>query len=155
MSNKRLLILSCSAKKTGVKKCPAIDRYLSPSFYLVRKWLREKESEHIAIWIVSAFYGLIDFRKPIENYDVRLTPERANLLQPKLKQQVTILTKLYFGDSQPVEVFGHLPKEYTALIDDHLNWKKHLPVRYAAGKPGIKLQQLKEWLETDNGMDQS
>lgn len=90
---KRLLILSCSARKSDARFAPALERYQSPVYFLVRRYLRLHPENNLVIWILSAKYGLISSSKEIEHYDQCLTPQRAAELKEKLRWQFVGLSK--------------------------------------------------------------
>jgi hypothetical protein len=145
---KRLLILSCSARKSGSRVCRAIDRYLSPAFYLLRRHLRRNPDPNLVIWILSARYGLIGSKYRIETYDLAMTPDRARHLRKKISRQFKKLFTNNFGDDAPSEVFCHLPQNYRDALDEELlQLEKTTVVRFAGGSPGEKLRELKNWLE--------
>ena len=147
---KRLLILSCSARKTDAGLCRAIDRYQGPSFFVVRRWLRQNNLENTVIWIVSAKYGLIGTGKMTSHYDLALTPQRAAFLARTIRVQFQVLNKFSFEAAPPSSVFCHLPKNYRDAIDDYIS-SFPVKIEFAKGAPGEKLRQLKDWLEGNNG----
>ncbi|HVE56559.1 MAG TPA: hypothetical protein VNB22_07000 [Pyrinomonadaceae bacterium] len=147
-STKRLLILSCSARKTSDEQCAALDRYLSPAFYVVRRFLKNNPQNDVVIWIVSAKYGLIGANRLIEHYDQAMTPARAGELAGRIAEQFEDLNRAHFLQRAPVSVFCHLPKTYADALASQLNiFRKYSSVEAAQGRPGEKLQQLKNWLE--------
>jgi hypothetical protein len=78
----RLLILSCSQRKTLAKRrLPAIDRYDGPAFRVLRKYLREGPAEVPTVLILSAKYGLIECDRQIPWYDHRLSSASADSLR--------------------------------------------------------------------------
>lgn len=73
----RLLILACSAtKRQDDGYIPAIDRYNGPLWQTARCYLIDRSMLKVAV--LSARYGFIDARSPIENYDTRLTNALAD-----------------------------------------------------------------------------
>jgi hypothetical protein len=81
----RLLILSCSQRKTPLKRrLRAIDRYDGPAFQVLRKYLREDVDDSLTVLIVSAKYGLIESERKISLYDHRLSNALAERLRPKM-----------------------------------------------------------------------
>src|SRR5919109_2524824 len=81
---RRLLILSCTERKNDAPELlPAMFRYDGPAFYVLRKFLREKEevSKTLDVYIISAEYGFIRADFPITNYDRRMNLKRANELR--------------------------------------------------------------------------
>lgn len=149
---KRLLILSCSARKSDARVCNAIDRYNSPSFFLLRRYLKNNPENDLVIWILSARYGLIGSRFRIETYDTAMTPERAAQLGEKIGRQFQKLYGNNFEDRAPrivpSEVFCHLPRYYRDALAVQLETLGRIAeVKFAAGRPGEKLRDLKNWLE--------
>lgn len=72
----RLLILACSAtKRTREGWIPAIDRYDGPLWRTLRTIGPDRADTKVAV--LSARYGFIDSRSPIENYDTRLSTALA------------------------------------------------------------------------------
>lgn len=72
----RLLILACSAtKRSQPGWIPAIDRYDGPLWQTLRAIDPDRGDTKVAV--LSARYGFIDSRSPIENYDTRLTTALA------------------------------------------------------------------------------
>lgn len=72
----RLLILSCSAtKRDDPGWIPAIERYDGPLWQTVRAV--DPDRQRIKVAVLSARYGFLDARAPVENYDTRLTADLA------------------------------------------------------------------------------
>lgn len=72
----RLLILACSAtKRRDAGWIDAIDRYDGPLWQTVRAVRPDRI--RIKVAVLSARYGFLDSRSPIEDYDARLTPDLA------------------------------------------------------------------------------
>lgn len=72
----RLLILACSAtKRRDAGWIDAIDRYDGPLWQTVRAVKPDRMRTKVAV--LSARYGFLDSRSPIEDYDARLTPDLA------------------------------------------------------------------------------
>ena len=73
----RLLILACSAtKREDGGYMPAIDRYDGPLWQTVRSHAGDRKMLKVAV--LSARYGFIDSRSPVQNYDSRLTTDLAD-----------------------------------------------------------------------------
>ena len=149
-NSKRLLILSCSARKADGKGLPALDRYNSPAFFLLRRFLRTnpKPAARLVVWIVSAKYGLISADQRIKTYDQAMTPQRLQDLKRNFRSQFSSIYKSSFGKFEPLEVFCHLPQNYRDAIQTQIDVLGRLaPLKIAAGRPGEKLRELKNWLE--------
>ncbi|MBN9505398.1 MAG: hypothetical protein J0I69_05175 [Altererythrobacter sp.] len=72
----RLLILACSAtKRRDPGWIDAIDRYDGPLWQTVRAVRPNRMQVKVAV--LSARYGFLDSRSPVEDYDARLTPDLA------------------------------------------------------------------------------
>ena len=80
-----LLIISCSQRKIEFPEpLAAINRYDGPAYRTLRKLEREgRFPENLDIVIISAKYGLLHYEQLIENYDQRMTPERASRIASK------------------------------------------------------------------------
>ena len=73
----RLLILACSAtKRSRPGWIPAVDCYDGPLWQTLRAIGPDQQDTNVAV--LSARYGFIDARSPIENYDTRLTAALAD-----------------------------------------------------------------------------
>jgi hypothetical protein len=84
---KRLLILACSQRKRpNPGLLPAIERYDGPQFQVLRKFLLEQpvKAQSVDIFVLSANFGLISANQPTPNYDYKMSPQRAQELQPKV-----------------------------------------------------------------------
>lgn len=148
MKSKRLLIISCSARKSGDKLCPAIERYQSPKFFVLRRFLKNFPCNAPVIWILSAKYGLIGADKKIRHYDTAMLPERARKLQKEFPHQFYILFKYSFGNQPPSDVLLHLPKAYESAFAEQIgNLKTIAPVKSLTGRPGERNRRMKTWLE--------
>lgn len=153
----RLLILSCSKEKNpGPELMPAILRYQSPAFNVVRKYINSSFANSapasnscasLAIWILSGKHGLIEAGELIGNYDLKLTPENFETNRSLLIKQARKLSAISFNRGEPTTVFCHLPKLYGQILSNYLaDLSRCCVVEYAVGPPGKKLQQLKAWL---------
>src|SRR5690348_4465403 len=93
----RLLILSCSQRKRpDLELLPAMDRYDGPSFRVLRRFLSQRPTERLTVYILSAEFGLIPATLPIPDYDRRMTPQRARELQP---QALEVIAQVRAADS--------------------------------------------------------
>ena len=75
-----LLIVACSQRKrSDPGLLPAIERYDGVNFRVLRKARREGYwPENLDVLILSAKYGLLKPDTLIEDYDSRMTQERAS-----------------------------------------------------------------------------
>lgn len=141
---KRLLILSCSQRKhPDPGLLPAIERYDGPQFQIVRKYLRAypAERQSLAVYILSAKFGLILANQPIPNYNQRMTPKYAQELQPQ------VLPKLESLLSGCDELFINLGQSYWQVL---VGYEKiippHLTPVIAQGSQGRRQVELHDWL---------
>ncbi len=130
IAKNRLLILSCSKKKK-MGRGPAIEIYDGSSFRAVRKYLQSNDG--LDLRIISAKHGLISQAFEIENYDEKLTPEKAKLYRRKYAREISTLLSCY----DDVMICGG--KEYRYVIGER-------NCNYATGKIGEQYHQLNDWL---------
>lgn len=130
ITKERLLILSCSErKKAGSGR--SVDIYDGNSFRVLRKYLQFNNG--LDVRIISAKYGLINQAFEVENYDEKLTLEKAKLFRKKYAREISTLLSCY----RDVMICGG--KTYRAVTGDR-------GCKYTNGKNGEQLHQLKEWL---------
>ena len=148
MKNMKLLILSCSEKKDeNIYSIPALDRYKSPSFFIVKKHLREHTGDKQVIWILSAKYGLIEANSLIKFYDFKLSPAHIENLSKKVRKQSQVLHEKYFATAEPNQIFCNLSKLYLLVLVNYLS--KFNNVQTAKGSFGEKGKMLKTWLDNN------
>lgn len=128
---KRLLILSCGKKKS---KNPgrAIDVYLGPNFQTVREYL--KSNNGVDIKILSAKYGLIDYRERIIPYEQKMDKQSAAVYRELNREFETELLDLYS------DVFIVGGKEYQSVFPQIKDEQR------ARGTYVAQRTQLKNWL---------
>jgi len=91
-ANRRLLILSCSQRKrSDAHLLPAIERYDGPAFGVLRRFMQTRAAALLDVYILSAQFGLIPHHHPIPYYNLRLTQQRAEELQPDIIIQLACL----------------------------------------------------------------
>ncbi|MCL4447067.1 MAG: hypothetical protein M1556_01410 [Candidatus Thermoplasmatota archaeon] len=130
LGKERLLILSCSdSKRIGIGK--AIDIYDGPAYKIVRKYLRHNNG--LDVRIISAKYGIISKDTLIEDYNERLTPEKASVYRTRYSQEIRTLSSAY-GE---VLIYGG--STYQSVF-------KNVEVKRTNGRIGEQLSQLKKWL---------
>jgi len=144
-SSKKLLIISCSAKKKKFNHpAPALEVYDGPIFRLLRKNLRNKLS-NIHITIISAKYGLILPETRISYYDKIISKKEICEWNGKI---VNLLGDLIWKNNYS-EIFICLGKNYLGVIE---GLERHVPkdckLMYAEGRIGEKMQKTKEWIST-------
>lgn len=144
MEEKQLLILGCSqVKRDAPGLLPAIDRYDGSQYRVLRSYLRKQDwPQSLSVAVLSAKYGLIGGFTGIENYDERMTPQKALELAPQCQ---TILRDWAAKHSK---VYISLGKDYlpavTPAIESDLNGR----VKLFEGPIGMKLNQVKEFLNS-------
>ena len=114
-SDHRLLILSCSQRKRPDRiLLPALERYDGPVFRILRKFLRSclARESYPEVYILSAQFGLIPAHQLIFNYDCRMTPQRASILQPQVLDQLRHILR----NKQYKELFISVGKDYAAAL---------------------------------------
>jgi hypothetical protein len=141
-----LLILSCSAtKRPDAGTMPALDRYDGPGYRVLRKCFREQPEKHIAIWIISAEFGLIRSHDPIPTYDRKMTAERAVDLANTINAQFHALRYGLFAE----RVLLHMSPVYhsaIAPIRSSIESLSRTSLEETSGGIGVRLGQLKRWL---------
>ncbi|MBB3989462.1 hypothetical protein GGR19_000867 [Croceicoccus naphthovorans] len=168
----RLLILSCSAtKRRDTGWIHAIDRYDGPLWQTVRAVNPDRMRVKVAV--LSARYGFLDSRSPIEDYDARLTPDLAQRMiaggmnrrwprPPSARKPDT------YGESpgcQIASLSNHGTRPFTdvalagghlyialmrAFLDGFRNLRCIAPdarITEINGPIGIMRQQIRGWLE--------
>ena len=144
-SKKRLLILSCSQRKSdSLERLPAIERYNGPLFFVLRRFIREcpSQARHLDVYILSAAYGLIPWNFPTPLYDKKMNTSRVVELQPQVNTAFSnILQNKY------ASICFVLGKTYLKAFKD---WQQLIPAFtesiIACGPIGKKQAQLKKWL---------
>ena len=140
-----LLIISCSQRKVESDEfLAAIDRYDGPTYRTLRK-MRDAgiEPKNVDVFIISAKHGLIPCQKPIDNYDLRMTPERADMLRPRVQDKLKSLMDTKRGGYD--QVFINLGKTYMRTLEG-FHWGL-VSTMEATGGIGLKTQQMKVWLQ--------
>ena len=135
-----LAVLRPNSRSPG--KClPFIYTMARCTGYCVPTYERIGGPRELSIGVLSAKYGLIGAVAPIENYDQRMTIDRAASLRP---QVTTTLSGLVKQDTQVHLVLG---KDYLQSIDSGaLDKRAH--VHCVEGGIGIKLQQFSNLLSS-------
>jgi hypothetical protein len=142
----RLLILSCSARKSSdAEPTPAIDRYDGPLWQVLRSYLREQPmfAADLAIYGLSAEFGLIPGDQRIPPYDRTMDSDQADALRPQVLE--TFATLMGQGYDQ---ICLGVSERYLRAMQ---GWEPLAPadvtVRVTDGPMGTKLGQLRAWLE--------
>jgi hypothetical protein len=138
-----LLMLGCSQKKDpSPSSLKALHRYQGVNFRVLKKFLAERAFPRtLDICIISAQYGLLHPDDLIEDYDVRMTPQRARELHPRVMDGLqNLLSEKSYG-----ELFVNMGKDYLPAIEGLENLVS-CPVIYAPGRIGEKMSAMKQWL---------
>jgi hypothetical protein len=148
----RLLLLSCSAtKRPGLSLLPAIERYDGPTYRV----LRRNRPPELAVWILSAQFGLISEAKLIPDYNRRMSLRQAQELQTASSAKLDQI--LVSGDF--TSIFLNMGKVYAVAFKASCALPM-LRVRGCVNEAhegiGDRLRQMKQWLlcpeVPDNGL---
>lgn len=142
---RRLLILSCSQRKHETKKpLPAIERYNGPSFFVLRRFLREcpRQARQLDVYILSAAYGLIPGDFPTAWYDRKMDLSRAIELQSYVNTTFSELPR-----DKYTSICFVLGKTYLKAFEGTQDLiPVHTEPIVVYGTMGKKQTQLKKWL---------
>jgi hypothetical protein len=138
-----LLMLGCSQKKDpSPTPLKALHRYDGVNFRVLKKFLAERAfSQLLDICIISARYGLLYPDDLIEDYDVKMTSQRARDLHPEVMKRL----QEQLSENSYEELFVNMGKDYLPAIDGLENLVT-CPVVYAPGRIGEKMSAMKQWL---------
>ena len=141
--NSYLLIISCSQRKVETpESLPALERYDGVVYRTLRKAKREGWfPSNLDVLIISAAYGLLPNYQPINDYERRITPERARQLLPAIQRQL----QTYINGRKYTQVFINLGKVYMQTLEG-FDWGL-VSTMEASGGIGQKTSQMKAWLE--------
>jgi hypothetical protein len=142
--SRRLLVLACSSRKLqSTEPLPAIKRYDGVAYRVINRLHRLGQyPEDVDVVIVSAKYGAITSDKLIQNYDQRMTTERA--AEQVEDNRVALAQLLQSRDYK--EVFISTGKTYLLALEPFDAWRGAVLVTVNRGKIGVQLKALKEWL---------
>ena len=140
----RLLILSCSERKNlNPEPLPAIQRYDGPFFRATRRMLAKSFAD-LAVFVLSARFGLIDSDHEIPWYEQRLTKDRQRTLREEIEPSFRLLAESNCFTS----VFVCAGRDYLKVLEPHLpQLEPELPITLASGGIGAKLTRLRWWLD--------
>ncbi|HEU0026255.1 MAG TPA: hypothetical protein VFQ25_03995 [Ktedonobacterales bacterium] len=140
-----LLMVACSQRKTSsTRPCPAIERYDGVNYRVLRNLKRQGLwPENLDIVIISAKFGLLDASAPIENYDLRMTRDRALALQ----RDVSAGLDARLRQTDYVEVFVNVGATYRLALEQSGELRRlGGRARYASGGIGIKMGEMRRWI---------
>jgi len=139
-----LLIISCSKRKRGGTMNPALQIYDGPVYRALRKRIGYLGPGKVRVFIISAKYGLIPAERVIENYDEKITLERAMELNANVLESLRDI--LTIGNCKGV--FVNLGSKYCAAIRGiEQILPPGLSIGYACGGIGKRTSQTIQWLE--------
>jgi hypothetical protein len=123
---------------------PALDRYDSPSFRVVRRYLAVTRGVAMpSIFVLSAEHGLVGGDERIAPYDRRMTPVQARALRPAAVGRLVE----HAGAGCAVDVLISCSGAYRAALE---GLQPYLPAgstaRFAPTRPGERLACLHDWL---------
>ncbi len=143
---RRLLILSCSARKfPAVRPIPAIERYDGPAFRIFRRFAevaRLNGNRRPNLLVISAKHGLVDEEDKLPNYDQRLTTGDVPILKSRVMSKLARLPRDY---EQVLISTSAIYEGVTAGIEDC--FPPGTSVARTSGPRGKQLAQLRNWLE--------
>lgn len=136
-----LLIVGCSQKKNpSCNPMKALDRYEGVNFKVIKKLREEgKIPSTLDVVIISAKYGFLRADDYIDDYDVRMTIQRALELHSQVLSQIKELIKNYG------EIFINLGKDYMPAVKGIENFAT-CRILYAEGRIGEKMSAMRKWI---------
>jgi len=138
---KRLLIITCSAtKRSDDGLLPALERYDGPVYRVLRAHQRRGRRLPKTL-ILSAAMGLITPGHPVRDYNQRMTEDLAEVWRQSREGRILLQNSIAAADDHLV-VAG---KGYLSILEA---WTPGVTLKVAQGGIGMKLGQLKRWLET-------
>jgi hypothetical protein len=141
--SKQLLVLGCSQRKRDASGfLPAIDRYDGSPYRVLRNFLRSHRwPSDLSVAVLSARYGLVGAFTGIEEYDQRMTAERASALAPECNILLDQWSK------QHKNIYFSLGKTYLPAVESALKDRADIQTKVFEGPIGMKLHQIKHFLE--------
>lgn len=140
-----LLIVACSQRKaSAARPLPAIDRYDGVNYRVLHNLKRQGLwPENLDVVIISAKFGLLDANALIENYDLRMTRDRALALQ----SDVSAGLDAHLQQTDYAEVFVNVGATYRLALE-RSNELRRLGgrARYASGGIGMKMGEMRQWI---------
>lgn len=146
----RLLLIACSAtKRPDAGLLSAVERYQGTWFKVLHAYQRARpvEVQALAVWILSAEFGLIAANTPIPDYNRTMTPTRRRELAPALQVQWASLRQALASVGVCHVAMG---AQYRAAISEagFLAQAQQYGITVSIGQGGIgeQARQLKDWL---------
>lgn len=141
----RLLLLACSARKRlDAMPLPALERYDGPAFRVVRRYLAHSGDAALCVRILSARFGLVAAETPLPPYDERLTPARGEALRSAVHGALAII--LASQKWQSCFIYGG-HAYYALMASCFTTDAAAIPHERAEGPPGVRLANLRAWLD--------
>jgi len=137
-TQKRLLLISCSASKKNLANKPALQVYDGPSYKILRKY----NPQNLDVIILSARYGLIDAHQKISTYEQVMTKEIAN----KIRRETTAKFSGIVNRRRYSEIFIELGRTYQSAVDFTDPSLAGQAFIIDSGPIGKRLHNLKKWL---------
>ncbi len=140
-----LLIVACSQRKTGATRpLPAIERYDGVNYRVLRNLKRQGLwPENLDVVIISAKYGLLDANTSIEDYDLRMTRDRALALQGEISAGLDARLRR----TDYTEVFVNVGATYRLALEQSRELRQlGGRTRYASGGIGMKMGEMRRWI---------
>lgn len=144
----KVLLLSCSQRKrTDATNLPAISRYDGNAFRVLRRYT-QNSTENLAVYIISAKYGLIKHDKRIPYYDRLMTAQRAHELKPQIAGRLSFFFKSELHQAnKKLQLLVCMSKLYLEALPSTDELRAYAPeIKIAEGPPGKKLAALHDWL---------
>ena len=138
---KSLLIISCSKTKKNIDIAPAMEMYDGQAYRVLKKNSQGK----VEVLIISAKYGPLRPFDIISWYDQEMTVTKAIDLREQVQEEVMKRT----CNHDIERVFIYLGYPYNLAISNELMryLDENFNLQVANGYIGMRLHQLKEWLE--------
>lgn len=136
---KQLLILGCSKiKRSAIGLLPAIDRYDGSPYRVLRSFLRSRRwPADLSVAVLSARYGLVGGFTGIENYDERMTLDKAVALSSRCHSVLNEWSKSHKS------IHFSLGKDYLPAVQSALDNGLDSEMEVFKGPIGMKLNQIK------------
>ena len=136
---KKLLVISCTERKSHLYDRPALEVYDGPSFRILRKHI----NDGIDVLIISAMYGVINPEFKISEYNLKMTRKRSLELRKSVSYKIDKALRSGIYD----EVFFELGKIYRESLDLDISHYSGIHIEFDTGTIGTRLHNLKTWLK--------
>jgi hypothetical protein len=112
---------------------------------VLRRYLRRFPKEKIAVYVLSAEFGLLSAADLIPYYERRITKERAAELSSDVARGVHLILRKQRWESVGVSI----SKSYRQLLEGAFGKSRIRDLRVLKGGLGRRLTELRDWLEED------